>query len=113
MCMHCEHTERMVLQLKEDIKAIKKIMFHNAGALIQPKWVGLEEARIITGMGKTWLLERQVRSGGPFNEKGIFRTRLADKKIEFYKKDLEAYEKYLAGEAPMPEPIQLKKLYAA
>lgn len=87
---------------------MEKIILHRGDAVILSKWANVEEASAITGMGKTWLKERQVRAGGKYNPIGIFRTRIEEKELVFFRKDLLAYEKYQLGEAPHPQPIQLK-----
>jgi hypothetical protein len=108
MCQHCEYNGRLLTKLIEKVSTMEKIITHNSGALIQPKWVNAEVASKITGMGKTWMKLRQVRTGGQYNPIGIFRTRIQDKELVFFKKDLDAYERFQLGELPEPEPIQMK-----
>jgi hypothetical protein len=106
MCEYCKDNLRELRKIKEQVDFLVKMFTHNGGALIQPKWVSVEVATVITGMGKSWLKQRQVRAGGKYNPKGIFRTRIEKQELVFFKKDLDAYEKYLTGEASHPQPIQ-------
>ena len=99
----------MLKDLKEKVDFMVKMFQHNSGALIQPKWVSVDVARQITGMGKTWLLERQIRAGEAYNPNGLFRTRIQDKKVYFLKKDLEAFENWQKGESGYPSVNQLRK----
>lgn len=84
---------RELKKVQEDIKFIKTLIGHNAGAAIQAKWVFKDEAMAITGLKESALMDRQVTCNrkGELNPKGIFRVSKTGKRIRFYRQDLEKY----------------------
>lgn len=84
---------RELKKLQDDMKFLKTLIAHNAGAAFQAKWVYKDEAMAITGLKETALMDRQitVNRKNELNKKGIFRISKTGKRIRFYRLDLEKF----------------------